>query len=64
MAKQKAKRISKAKSAAKPWPSVVRSSVRSCSTIGSPSALSTTSISTVVAPQALAAANAGKVFSG
>jgi len=55
---------SRHRSAAKPRPSVVRSSVRSWSTIGSSSAVSTTSISTVVAPQALASEKAGIVFSG
>src|ERR1700730_2510599 len=55
---------SRLRSAAKPWPSVVRSTVRSCRMIGSPSAVSTTSISTIVAPQDFAAWKAGSVFSG
>src|SRR5713226_1843606 len=42
----------------------VRSTVRSCRMIGSPSAVSTTSISTIVAPQDFAAWKAGSVFSG
>src|SRR6266446_4090156 len=41
-----------------------RSTVRSCRMIGSPSAVSTTSISTIVAPQDFAAWKAGSVFSG
>ena len=47
-----------------PRPSVVRSTVSSCITTGTPSALSATSSSMPSDPCAMAAANAARVFSG
>jgi len=47
-----------------PEPSVVRSSVRSWITTGTPSAVVRTSNSTYVAPASTAPASAGRVFSG
>ena len=55
---------SPARTATSPVPSVVRSTVWSCSTTGTPSAVVCTSTSTYSAPVRIPAATAASVFSG